>query len=150
MRPMNSVTVSTTVTRPPAEVFEFLESLPNHEGFLDHYLVDWKFTGPKRGVGAKAEARVSAPASQDWFEFEVTASEAPKLLVEKATSANGKRETRGTYRLEPLPDGGTRISFELEFLALPRSERLAPFLSRAFAKRVNAKALRRLAKQLGS
>jgi ribosome-associated toxin RatA of RatAB toxin-antitoxin module len=146
---MKSVIVSTTVAKPPAEVFEFLESLPNHEGFLDHYLTDWKFSGPKRGVGAKARARVSTPASQDWFEFEVTASEAPRRLVEAATSANGKRETRGTYLLEPAGEGATRVSFELEFLELPRSERLAPFLSRAFAKRVNAKALRRLAKQLG-
>jgi len=23
---------------------------------LDHFLVDWKFSGPRRGVGAKAEA----------------------------------------------------------------------------------------------
>ncbi|HEU4599044.1 MAG TPA: hypothetical protein VFS26_04805, partial [Solirubrobacterales bacterium] len=60
-----------------------------------------------------------------------------------------KRKTRGTYRLDPAGEIGTRISFELEFLELPRSERLAPFLTRAFAKRINAKALRRLAQQLG-
>ena len=69
------------------------------------------------------------------------------MLVEDGVSAGGKRKTRGTYRLSEAGTG-TRIEFELEFLELPRSERLAPFLTRAFAKRVNAKALRRLAKQL--
>ncbi len=146
---MKPVTTTATVAKPPVEVFEFLDALANHERFLDHYLVDWKFSGPQRGVGAKARARVDAPGSQDHFEFEVTESESPRRIVERGVSSGGKRETEGTYRLEPSPEGGTRIEFELTFLKLPRSERLAPFLTRAFARRVNAKAMRRLAKQLG-
>jgi ribosome-associated toxin RatA of RatAB toxin-antitoxin module len=146
---MKPVTVAATVVKPPAEVFEFLDVLPNHEGFLDHYLTDWKFSGPQRGVGAKAEARVNTTMSQDWFDFEVKEVEKPRRIVEQGVSSGGKRKTRGTYRLEELPDGGTRIEFELAFEQLPRSERLAPFLTRAFVKRVNAKSMRRLAKQLG-
>jgi ribosome-associated toxin RatA of RatAB toxin-antitoxin module len=145
---MKPVTVEVVVARPPSEVFGFLDALANHERFLDHYLVDWTFSGPQRGVGAKARARVDAPASQDHFEFEVTEAEAPRRIVEQGVSSNGKRETQGTYRLEPAADGGTRIEFELCFQQLPRSERLIPPLTRAFAKRVNAKAMRRLAKQL--
>jgi ribosome-associated toxin RatA of RatAB toxin-antitoxin module len=146
---MKPVTVEATVPKPPAEVFEFLDALANHEQFLDHYLIDWEFSGPKRGVGARARARVDAPSSQDHFEFEVTESEPPRRIAEQGVSSGGKRKTRGTYRLEGLPDGGTRIEFELSFQQLPRSERLIPPLTRAFAKRVNAKAMRRLAKQLG-
>jgi uncharacterized protein YndB with AHSA1/START domain len=142
------VTVATTVPKPPQEVFEFLDALANHERFLDHYLVDWSFSGARRGVGAKARARVDAPGSQDHFEFEVLESEAPRRIVEEGVSSGGKRRTRGTYRLAGAAGGGTEVEFTLEFLELPRSERLAPFLTRAFAKRVNAKALRRLAKQL--
>jgi ribosome-associated toxin RatA of RatAB toxin-antitoxin module len=145
---MKPVTVTATVSKPPTEVFEFLDALANHERFLDHYLVDWEFSGPQRGIGAKARARVDAPASQDHFEFEVVEAEAPRRIVEQGVSSGGKRETRGIYSLEPAPGGGTRIEFELSFLRLPRSERLAPPLTRAFAKRVNAKAMRRLARQL--
>jgi ribosome-associated toxin RatA of RatAB toxin-antitoxin module len=145
---MKPVTVEVVVARPPSEVFEFLDALANHERFLDHYLVGWKFSGPRRGVGAKARARVDAPGSQDQFEFEVTESEAPHQIVEQGVSSGGKRRTRGTYRLEQAPDGGTRIEFGLVFEEVPRSERIAPFLTRTFARRVNAKALRRLAKQL--
>jgi ribosome-associated toxin RatA of RatAB toxin-antitoxin module len=146
---MKPVTVAANVAKPPAEVFEFLDVLANHEGFLDHYLTDWEFSGPQRGVGAKAKARVNTTMSQDHFEFEVTEAEAPHRIAEQGVSAAGKRTTRGTYRFEELPDGGTRIEFELAFEQLPRSERLAPFLTRAFVKRVNAKSMRRLAKQLG-
>jgi uncharacterized protein YndB with AHSA1/START domain len=144
---MKPVTVSTEVPAPPERVFEHLDTLANHEAFLDHYLEKWKFSGPASGLGAKAEALAKAPGSQDWFDFEVVEREPPWLLVEEAVSSGGKRKTRGTYRLSEA-GGGTTVELELEFLELPRSERLAPFLTRAFAKRVNAKALRRLAKQL--
>jgi uncharacterized protein YndB with AHSA1/START domain len=142
------VTVSITVAKPPEQVFDFLEALPNHERFLDHYLTEWTFSGPDSGIGAKARARANAVGSQDWFEFEVVESEQPRRIAELSSSAGGKRTTRGTYRLQDGPGGGTRITFELEFLEAPRAERLASILTRAFAKRVNAKAMRRLAKQL--
>lgn len=141
---MKPVTVSATVSTPRQEVFEFLDLLANHEGFLDHFLTDWKFSGPPRGVGAKARARAKTPGSQDWFEFEVLEA-GPERIVEEATSAGGKRRT---YVLTDQPGGGTEISFEFAWLELPRSERIAPFLTRAFLRRVNAKSMRRLAGQL--
>lgn len=145
---MKPVTVSTTVSKPRPEVFEFLDLLANHEGFMDHLFVDWSFSGPPRGVGAKARARVNAPGSREWAEFEVVEAQAPERLVEDGVSANGKRRTRGTYRLEELPEGGTKISFELAWSAVPRSERLIPPLARRFIRRANGRAMRRLAKQL--
>jgi polyketide cyclase/dehydrase/lipid transport protein len=144
---MKPVTVSTTVAKPRDEVFEFLDVLANHAGFLDHFLVEWKLSGPARGVGAMARARQNAPGSQDWMEFEVLEA-GPERIVEEAVSAGGKRRTRGTYELRDAPGGGTEISFELAWLKVPRSERIAPFLARAFVRRVNSKAMRRLAGEL--
>lgn len=147
---MKPVTVSTTVAKPVAEVYEFLDVLANHEGFMDHMLVDWKFSGPARGVGARARARANTVGSQDWTDFEVVEADPPRRIVEEGVGAGGKRHTRGTYRLEELPDGGTRISFELEWLEASRAERLGPPLIRAFVRRTNGKAMRRLAQQLSS
>jgi hypothetical protein len=143
------VTVSVTVPQSAGEVYDYLALLSNHEGFLDHFLVDWKFSGPAKGVGAKAEARASAPMSQDWTDFEIVEAEAPWRIVEEGIGAGGKRRTRGTYRLAELPGGGTEISFELEWLEASRAERLCPPLTRAFIRRPNSKALRRLAAELG-
>jgi hypothetical protein len=144
---MKPIPVSTTVSKPRQEVFEYLDVLSNHEAFLDHFLVDWKFSGPARGVGAKARARANVPGSQDWSELEVLEA-GPGGIVEEAVSGGGKRRTRGTYVFEDLPDGGTRIAFEFAWLQAPRSERLVPFFTRAVVRRVNRKAMRRLAKQL--
>ncbi len=145
---MDPVTVSVTVARPREEVFDFLDVLANHEPFLDHMYKKWTFSGPPRGVGAKGQATVSAPGSNEVAEFEVVESVRPERTVEEGVSAKGNRRTRGTYSLEELADGGTRINFELAWTAVPRSERVFPPLSRAFVRRALGKAMRRLAKQL--
>jgi uncharacterized protein YndB with AHSA1/START domain len=145
---IGSFSVSTTVEAPPSEVYEFLDVLANHERFLDHFLVDWRFSGPARGLGARARARTDAPGGQDWSDFEVIEVEAGRRIVEDGVGANGKRHTRGTYLLTETAGGGTEIEFELEWLQASRAERLAPPLIRAFLRRSNAKAMRRLAKLL--
>jgi uncharacterized protein YndB with AHSA1/START domain len=149
VKAVKPVTVEATVAAPVERVYAHLTVLANHAAFLDHFLVDWSFTGPSQGVGAKGRARANTAGSQDWTEFEILAAEEPERLVEDGLGNGGKRHTRGTYELEPLADGGTRISFRLEWLEASRAERLCPPLTRAFVRRPNAKALRRLAGQLG-
>jgi uncharacterized protein YndB with AHSA1/START domain len=146
---MKPVTVSTEVPVPREQVFEFLDVLANHEQFTDHFMVDWKLSGPRRGVGAKANVRVKATGEKDWTDMEVVEADAGHRIVEEGTGGSrGKRRTRGTYSLEDLPDGGTRITFTLEFLSLPTGERLMGPLQRAYVRRVNGKAMRRLAERL--
>jgi uncharacterized membrane protein len=142
---MNPVTVSVDVKRPRQEVFDYVDVLRNHEGWMDHLYKDWRFEGPVRGVGGIAKARVDAPASREQVEFEVVSSTSPSGTVEECTSAHGKRLTRGTYRLTDLPGGGTKIELEIEWLKTPRTERIVPPLSRAFMRRANGKGLKRLA-----
>jgi Polyketide cyclase / dehydrase and lipid transport len=144
---MKPVTVSATTPRPVEEVHDFLDVLANHEGFLDHLFTDWSFSGPARGVGAKAEARQNAPGAQDWTEFEIVES-TPTRLVERGVGNKGKRHTRGTYTLEALPEGGTRIDFELAWEKVSKAEGIVPPLTREFVRRANRKAVRRLAKRL--
>jgi hypothetical protein len=145
---MQPVTVSVVISKPRQEVYEHLAVLANHEAFLDHMLVEWKFSGPRSGIGAKGEAKASAPMSQDWTEFEIVEAEEPSRIVEEAVGAGGKRRTRGTYTLEELPDGKTKVSFEFAWLEASRPERLCPPLTRAFIRRPNGKAMRRMAKRL--
>ena len=144
---MKPVTVSATVSKSSRDVYEFLEVLANHELFMDRMFIDWRFSGPERGVGAQARAKASAPASQDWTEFEIIEA-GPRRIVEEAVNAGGKRRTRSTYLLEDLPNGRTRISFEFVWLEASRLERLGPPLARAFVRRANGSAMRRLAKRL--
>ena len=147
---MKPVSVSVEVPQSRPEVYDFLDVLGNHERFTDHFLLDWQVSGPASGVGAKARMRVKSPGPDDWLDMEVTDAEPPRTTSEESVSANGKRRTRGTYVLEELPGGGTRISFELAWLEAPLRERLGAPLTRAVVRRANARSLRRLVEILGS
>jgi hypothetical protein len=142
------VITTATVPQPRTEVFEFLNVLANHRRFTDHFLVDWETSGPRSGVGACARMRVKKPGPADWLDMEVVAADRPHTSVEESVSAKGRRRTRGTYVLEEVPGGGTRISFELAWLAAPVSERLVAPLTRWVVRRNNQRSLRRLAEQL--
>jgi hypothetical protein len=141
--------VSVDVPQSRERVWEFLEVLANHEDFTDHFLLDWQLSGPPRGVGATASFRVKATGEKDWSELKVIESEPPRRSVEETIGgSNAKRRTRGTYTLEELSEGGTRITFELVTLELPTGERMMGPINRAYLKRVNGKAMKRLARCL--
>jgi hypothetical protein len=141
------VIASVTVPHPREEVYDFLDVLGNHEAFTDHFLIDWKLSGPRAGIGAQARMRVRTPGPEDRLDMKVIAAERPQKTVEEAVGANGRRRTRGTYLLEQLP-GGTKVTFELLWLEAPLAERLAAPFTRAVTRRANAKALRRLVEVL--
>jgi hypothetical protein len=147
---MKPVTVSVEVPNPRQAVYDFLDVLANHEPFTDHMMVNWKYSGPRSGVGAKANARLRAPGSNENIDIEVIEAAPPRRIVEESVSAGGKRRTRGTYELDELAGGGTRIAFELTWIEAPRNERMTAPLMRAFMRRTNGRSMRRLAKLLRS
>jgi hypothetical protein len=140
--------VSVSVPNHRQEVYDFLDVLANHEPFTDHMLVDWQYSGPRRGVGAHARMRLKKRGRPDWMDLEVIEADPPHGTTEETVGAGGRRRTRGTYTLEELPGGGTRISFELAWLEAPLIERMAAPLTRAVVKRGNETSLRRLAERL--
>jgi hypothetical protein len=147
MKPIN---VSVTVDRPREEVYEHLDVIANHEAFCDHFLTDWSASGPAAGVGAKVHVKAKAPGPETWIDIEVIEAVAPERTVERGTSAEGRRRTRGTYTLTALPGRRTLIEFELVYEAAPAFERPALPLMRPWLRRANQRAMERLAEQLAS
>jgi len=142
------VTVSIDVPRARQEVYDFLDVLPNHEGFTDHVLTDWQCSGPQRGVGAKARVKVKSGPLTDDVEFEVIEAEPPRMIRERNVGAKGKRVAYGTYELSELPDGGTHVQFTYSWETLPLIERLLAPLVRAQLRKANERAMQRLAERL--
>jgi hypothetical protein len=132
------------------EVYAFLDVLAAHEGFTDHMLREWECSGPRRGVGAKARVKAVVGGHRDVVDIEVIASEHPLRIVERNVGARGQRVAHGTYLLEELPDGGTRVLFEYAWETAPVTERLAAPVARWFLRRANQRSLGRLARQLAS
>jgi carbon monoxide dehydrogenase subunit G len=145
---MRSITVTTEVPNPRAEVYDFLDVMANHEPFTDHMLTDWRYSGPARGVGSKATVKASAGGRTDTIEIEVVDAERPTKIVEQNIGAGGRRIANGTYTLADAPGGGTRITFEYAWQQAPLSERLASPLVRSVLRRGNQRSMQRLAERL--
>jgi Polyketide cyclase / dehydrase and lipid transport len=142
------VTVSVDVEQDVEAVYAFLDVMANHEGFNDHLMKDWEFSGPARGVGAKARVRTKVFGVSDVVDFEVVDAEAPTRIVEVNVAAKAGRTGQGTYVLERLAAGGTRISFEYRWLVTPLGDKLLAPLVRSFMRRNNQRSMQRLAGQL--
>jgi uncharacterized protein YndB with AHSA1/START domain len=143
-----SVTVSIDLPQSRPAVFAFLDVMANHEPFNDHLMKDWELSGPDRGVGSKARVHVKAMGAADTVDIEVVDAEAPTRIVERNVATKAGRVGEGTYVLEELPDGGTRVTFEYRWIVAPVLDRMASPLVRAYIRRNNATAMRRLAELL--
>ncbi len=148
---LSPVRVQIDVPQACEDVYDFLDVMANHEQFTDHMLVNWRVAGPPappRGVGSKAQVEAKLGGRTDQIEFEVVSAQAPERIVEQNIGAGGKRVGNGTYILEELPAGGTRITFEYSWQRAPASERLAAPLVRAAMRRANERSMERLAQRL--
>ena len=142
------VTVSIDVPQDRPTVYDFLDVMANHEPFTNHLLRDWELSGPERGVGSKARVRVKALGVTDVVDIEVVSAQAPERIVERNVATKAGRTAEGTYTLHALPGGGTRIAFEYRWVVTPLADRLTAPIARAFIRRANTTAMRRLAEQL--
>lgn len=142
------VTVSVEVPQDRESVFDFLDVMANHESFTDHLMRDWQLSGPERGVGAKARVHTRALGISDTVDIEVVDAEPPQRIIERNAAARAGRVGQGTYTLESLASGGTRVTFEYRWIHAPLGDRLTAPLTRAYIRRANGRAMRRLADQL--
>jgi uncharacterized protein YndB with AHSA1/START domain len=141
-------TVSSTISRPREEVFEYLADIANHPEFTDHYLVDWRLTREESyGTGAGARCRMKQPLRRfNWADTTLAELEPPFRIVQRGRGGKYNRiRMLGTYTLSPGPAGSTRLEYTLETLPVMPSDRiLEVFGGKRWTHRQTAKALRRL------
>jgi hypothetical protein len=147
---LKPVRVTVDVPDPREDVYDFLDVMANHEPFTDHMLRDWEYSGPDRGIGSKARVHVTTAGRTDVIDIEVVSGERPRRIVEQNVGAGGRRIGNGTYTLEELPSGGTRIVFEYSWKQAPLGERLGAPLVRSMLRRANERSMHRLAEQLAA
>jgi uncharacterized protein YndB with AHSA1/START domain len=142
------ITVSTTISRPREEVFEYLADIANHAEFTDHYLTDWRLTREDSyGAGAGARFRIKAPLSRfSWADMTFAEVQPPFRIVERGRGGKFNRiRMLGTYTLQPGPGNSTKVEYTLETVPVMLSDRLMEtFRGRRWSRRQAAKALRRL------
>jgi uncharacterized protein YndB with AHSA1/START domain len=145
---VDPVTVSIIISAPREQIFDYLQDIANHPEFTDHYLVDWRLTREDSvGRGAGARFRVKAPANRfSWADSTFTEVSRPHRIVEVGRTGKANRiRTLGVYELDQASGGATRVQFTLETQTSVLSDRLRDAIGgRAWVKRKNTKALRRL------
>jgi uncharacterized protein YndB with AHSA1/START domain len=145
---VDPVTVSTLISAPREQVFDYLQDIANHGEFTDHYLVDWHLTRiDSIGRGAGARFRVKAPGNRfSWADVTFVEVDRPHRIVEAGrTGKNNRIRTLGTYELAPGASGTTRVRFTLETVPATLSDRLMEsFGARGWTRRKQARAMRRL------
>ncbi len=145
---MDPFTVSTTISLPREQVFEYLADIANHAEFSDHYLVDWHLTREQSyGTGAGARFRVKAPLNRfAWADVTFAEMQPPYRIVERGRGGKFNRvRMLGTYTLSPAAGGTTKVQYTLETVPALLSDRLMEALGgRSWTRRQAAKAMRRL------
>ncbi|WP_443063956.1 SRPBCC family protein [Streptomyces sp. NBC_00376] len=109
---MKPVTVSIDVPQTPEQAYGFLDVMTHHERFTNHYLTDWHYSGPGRGIGSCATVTAALGGTKTDVTIEVVEADPPRRIVERNVSAAGRRLARGTYTIERLRTGGSRVSFK--------------------------------------
>ncbi|MGH2881954.1 MAG: SRPBCC family protein [Solirubrobacteraceae bacterium] len=145
---MEPFTVSSTISKPREEVFEYLADIANHPEFTDHYLVDWRLTRENSvGTGAGARFRIKAPFSRfGWADVTFAEVEPPFRIVERGRGGKYNRiRMLGTYTLSPGPANSTRLEYTLETVPKLPSDKLMEALGgNRWTRRQTNKAIRRL------
>lgn len=145
---MDPLTVSTVISAPREQVFDYLQDIANHGEFTDHYLVDWHLTRiDSVGRGAGARFRVKAPGNRySWADVTFVEVDRPYRIVEAGrTGKNNRIRTLGVYELATASAGTTRVRFTLETVPATLADKLVEGLgARGWTKRKNARAMRRL------
>ena len=145
---MEPLTISTTISRPREEVFEYLADIANHAEFTDHYLVDWRLTREDSyGTGAGARFRVKAPLNRfAWADMTFAELQPPYRIVERGRGGKYNRiRMLGTYTLSPGAGGTTKVQYTIETEPELLSDRLMEALGgRAWSRRQGGRAMRRL------
>ncbi len=145
---MDPLTVSTIISAPREQVFDYLQDIANHSEFTDHFIVDWRLTRiDSVGRGAGARFRVKAPGNRfSWGDATFVEVDRPHRIVEAGrTGKNNRIRTLGVYDLAPAASGTTRVRFTLQTMPATLSDRLLESLgARGWLKRKNGRAMRRL------
>ena len=142
------MTVSTVISAPREQVFDYLADIANHSEFTDHYLVDWHLTRiDPVGLGAGARFRVKARGNRySWADVSFVEVERPHRIVEVGrTGKNNRIRTLGTWELAQGASGTTRVGFTLQTIPATLSDRLHEGLgTRRRTRRKTERAVRRL------
>jgi uncharacterized protein YndB with AHSA1/START domain len=143
---MREVTVSTVISAPREELFDFVCDLAGRPAYTDHYMHDYRLARVNAvGPGAAARFRLRAPLSKAYAELEIREVDRPRRIVEEIRVGRRLRNrSLAVYEFMPEAGGVTRI--ELTTYSEPATviDRLKEIGAAGWVRRQTRKSLERL------
>jgi uncharacterized protein YndB with AHSA1/START domain len=143
---MREVTVSTVISAPREEVFDFVCDLAGRPAYTDHYMHDYRLARVNPvGVGAAARFRIRAPLAKAYAELEIKEVDRPRRIVEELRVGRRLRNrSLAVYEFMPEAGGVTRI--ELTTFSEPATviDRMKEVGAAGWVRRQTGRSLERL------
>ena len=130
---MAPITHSIEIARPPEEVFAYIDQLERH-GEWQSQIISSKLEteGPTR-VGSRATDTRKVPGGKQNVMYEVTEHDPPRKTSFKGT--NGPVRPLGSVTVEPVGEGRSRVTVELDLKGHGLVGPLVAMLARSQARK---------------
>jgi len=143
---VREVTVSTVISAPREQIFDFVSDLAGRPAYTDHYLSDYRLARVNTvGVGAAARFQLRAPFAKEYAELQVTEVDRPRRIVEEIrVGRRGRNRSLAVYDFTSEGHGVTRV--ELTTFNEPATvvDRLKELGAAGWVRRQSRKSLERL------
>jgi len=132
---MTPITASIEISRPPQDVFDYVNDLSRHPEWQTGLLsVEVESEGPTR-KGTRAKETRKVPGGKQTYEYEMTEHDPPRAAGFQVLT--GPVRPHGSLTLTPLDDGKrTGVEFTIEFAGHGLGKLLVPFVNRDARKTV--------------
>ncbi len=143
---MRQVTVSTVISAPREQVFDFVCDLAARPAYTDHFMRDYRLARVNPvGPGAAARFQLRAPLAKEYAELTVRDMDRPRQIVEDIrVGRRGRNRSVAIYDFTPEGGGATRV--ELTTFSEPATpiDRIKEIGAAGWMRRQTRKALERL------
>lgn len=143
---MREVTVSTTISAPREDVFDFVSDLAARPAYTDHYMDDYRLARVHPvGLGAAARFRLNAPLSNEYAELTITKADRPRQIVEEIrVGRRGRNRAVAVYDFERESAHVTRVELTTYGEPATMVDRFRQLGAAGWMRRKTKKALDRL------
>lgn len=143
---MREVTVSTVISAPREQVYDFVCDLAARPSYTDHFMRDYRLARVDPvGVGAAARFRLRPPMAKEYAELTITEADRPRRIVEEVrVGRRGRNRSVAVYEFIVESGGTTRV--ELSTYSEPATpiDRVKEIGAAGWMRRKTKKALERL------
>jgi uncharacterized protein YndB with AHSA1/START domain len=143
---VRQVTVSTVISAPREEVFDFVCDLAGRPAYTDHFMRDYRLARVDPvGPGAAARFQLRAPLAKEYAELTIIEADRPWQIVEEIrVGRRGRNRSVAVYEFTVEGGGVTRV--ELTTYSEPATiiDRVKELGAAGWIRRQTKKALERL------